>query len=161
DFQLAVLRGMADALRGWRNARAPQAWAAVQTKLAGSPRQAVSGLVRELSVVFADGRALDELRMIARDASADAEARRAALRAFIESRPPDLLPLLQKLMADRATVSLAVRGLAAYDHPGTPALILRNYHFLRPEDRPEAINTLVSRRDYARALLMSVAEGKL
>ena len=41
----------------------------------------------------------------------------------------------------------------AFDDPETPRLILQHYPYLRPEDRPEAINTLVSRPAYARALL--------
>ncbi len=161
DFQLDVLGGMVEALRGWRKARPPQAWAALQAKLADSPDKRVREQVRDLSVVFGDGRALDELRRIALNNNADGDARRAALRVLIESRPPDLLPMLQRLVSDRATVALAVRGLAAYDAEDTPRRILANYQFLRHEDRPEAINTLVSRPAYAKALLKAVADGKL
>ena len=89
------------------------------------------------------------------------DARRAALRVLIEGRPPGLLPLLQKLVRDRATAGVAARGLAAYDHPDTPNLILGHYPLLGAEDRPEAINTLVSRPAYARALLKAIAEGRL
>jgi putative membrane-bound dehydrogenase-like protein len=160
-FQRDVLQGMADGLRGWRKARAPEGWAALQAKLASSPDMQVRALAREVGVVFGDGRALDELTRIAQNGSADGEQRRAALRVLIEGRQPGLLPLLQKLMSDRATAGVAARGLAAYDHPDTPRLILGHYQQLRAEDRPEAINTLVSRPAYARALLKAVAEGRL
>ncbi len=161
EFQLDVLRGMADALRGWRKARAPQAWAALQTKLANSPNQSVRDQVRDLGVVFGDGRALDELRRIAANGQADGDARRAALKVLIENRPPNLLPLLRKLVSDRVTVAEAVRGLAAYDDADTPRLVLSHYHLLAPKDRTEAVGTLASRPGYARALLRAVADGKL
>jgi putative membrane-bound dehydrogenase-like protein len=161
SLQLDVLQGMADALRGWRKAKAPPAWTGLQKTLSTSSNKSVRELVRDLSVVFGDGRALAELRQIALDANADGESRRAALRVLIENRPKDLLPLLQKLVADRATVALAVRGLAAFDHPGTPKLILQHYGYLDPQDRPEAIATLVSRPAYAAVLLKAVADGKV
>src|SRR5262249_24668631 len=148
-FQCDVLHGMAEALRGWRKAKPPTAWAAAQAKLASSPDAAVRDRVRELGVVFGDGRALNELRQLALNATADGEARRAALRVLIDNRPDDLLPLLQKLLADRVTVGLAARGLAAFDHPDTPKLILQQYHHLHPDDRPGAVSALVSRPSYA------------
>jgi putative heme-binding domain-containing protein len=159
--QRDVLQGMAEALRGWRKAKAPEGWADLQAKLAGSRDAKVRELVRELGVVFGDGRALDEVTRIALNGSADGESRRAALRVLIEGRAPGLRPVLQRLVSDRATAGLAVRGLAAYDHPDTPRLILDNYHFLRPEDRVEAINTLTARPAYARALLKAVGAGRL
>jgi putative membrane-bound dehydrogenase-like protein len=160
-FQLDVLRGMSEALRGWRRARPPDQWAALAAKLAGSPVQAVRSQARELGVVFGDGRALGELRHIAEDATAAGEARRAALTVLIENHVPGLAPLLQKLTADRPTAALAMRGLAAYDSPDTPRLVLKHYHILRPEERPEAVSALTSRPVYARVLLKAVADGRL
>jgi putative membrane-bound dehydrogenase-like protein len=161
DQQLDVLRGMAAALRGRRKARPPAAWAGLQSKLAGSPSKEVRTVVRDLGVVFGDGRALAELRQIALDGGADGDARRAALKVLVEARAPGLLPVLQKLVGDRATVALAVRGLAAFDDPRTPDLVLRNYHLLSPHDRPAAVGTLTARPAYARALLRAVAEGRI
>jgi putative heme-binding domain-containing protein len=160
-FQLDVLRGMSEALRGWRKAKPPEGWKAVQARFAASGDKRVRELTRELGVVFGDGRALDELRRLAANGSADAESRRAALRVLIASRPPDLLPLLRRLIRDRATAGVAARGLAAFDAADVPQLVLDNYAQLRPEDRPGAIDTLVSRPAYARALLEAVAKGRL
>jgi putative heme-binding domain-containing protein len=152
-----VLRGMSDALRGWRKAKAPAAWADVQAKLTTSSNKELRKLASELGVVFGDGRALAELRQTALSDAADGDARRAALKVLIDGRSPDLLPLLQKLAADRATAAVAMHGLAAFDDSGTPSLILRHYHLLRPGERPEAITTLASRPAYARALLQAMA----
>ncbi|MCC6417805.1 MAG: c-type cytochrome [Gemmataceae bacterium] len=160
-FHRDVLQGMAAALRGWRKARPPAAWADLQAKLARSPDQGVREQARDLAVVFGDGRAVDELRRLAGNASAAPEARRSALRVLVEGRPKDLLPLLQKLVSDRAMVAVAARGLAAYGHPNAAKMTLQNYHFLTPADRPGVIDALVSRPAYADALLHAVAEGKV
>jgi putative membrane-bound dehydrogenase-like protein len=161
DAQLDVLKGMAEALRGWRKARPPQEWKATQAKLAESPRKEVRDRARELGVVFGDGRAAAELRQIVADANADPDARRAALRVLLEGQTDDLYPLLRRLVNDRATAPLAMRGLAAFDRLEIPGLILNHYRLLTPEQRPEAINTLVSRPAYAEALLKAVAEGNV
>jgi putative membrane-bound dehydrogenase-like protein len=161
DYQLDVLRGLTEAVRGWQKARPPQEWSGLQKRLEGRSNSQVRDLARRLGVVFGDGRALSELRQIAQNGSADGDARRAALRVLIEARAPDLLPLLQKLVSDRATAALAMRGLAAFDDPRTPNLILSHYHLLDAAQRPDAVNTLVSRLSYARALLQAVAQGKI
>jgi putative heme-binding domain-containing protein len=152
---------MAEALRGWRKARPPEGWAELQTRLAASPEKAVRDLAREVGVVFGDGRALTELRQLVVNTSADGAARRAALQVLIDSRPDDLRPLLHKLLRDRSTAGLAARGLASFDHPDTPRLILAVYGTLDRADRPEAINTLTSRPAYAAALLQAVADGRV
>jgi putative membrane-bound dehydrogenase-like protein len=161
DFHRSILQGMSQALRGWRKAKAPEMWFSLAAKLKGSSDQTVRDLVRDLSVVFGDGRALDELLRVAADSTAAGEARRAALKVLIENRPPNLVPLLRKLVNDRSTSVLAMRGLAAYDSPVTPQLVLASYHQLQPTERPEAISTLTSRPAYARALLKAVAQGRV
>jgi putative membrane-bound dehydrogenase-like protein len=161
ETQVDVLRGLAEALRGWRKARAPEGWTDLQKLLEQSANKQVRDLARGLAVVFGDGRALAELRQVAQDADADGDARRSALSVLIEGRAPDLVGLLQKLVSDRATAALAMRGLAAFDNPRTPDLVLGHYHLLEPAQRPDAINTLVARPSYARILLKAVAEGKI
>ncbi|MGE3805256.1 MAG: c-type cytochrome [Gemmataceae bacterium] len=152
---------MTAALRGWRKAPAPKGWEEVQSRLSNSESKDVQELARNLGVVFGDGRALEELKLIALRESADGEARREALRVIIQNKPDDLLPLLQKLVNDRATVGVAVEGLAQFDDPKTPNLVIGKYRSLRPEDRPRAINTLVTRAAYAQALLEAVEQEKI
>jgi putative membrane-bound dehydrogenase-like protein len=159
--QLDLLGGMNQGLRGWRKAPVPAAWAATAKKLAASSDARVKTLTRELAVVFGDGRALDELRKIVGDGNAEPDSRIQALRTLVESRPEDLPVLLSKLIGDRVLANEAVRGLANCDLAETPRLILDAYPRLDPEGRSFAINTLVSRAVYARALLDAVAAGRI
>src|SRR5437879_6163577 len=64
-FQSDVLDGMAEGLTGWRKAAKPAAWDALAQKLAHSQDTALRDRVRDLSVLFGDGRALDALKKIA------------------------------------------------------------------------------------------------
>jgi len=158
-FRGDVLDGMSDALRGWRKAPAPAGWAEVAALL--EKDESVRERARELAVVFGDGRATDELRKIVGDGAADVENRRQALRTLVEVRAPDILQLLRNLAGDRELGVEAIRGLAGFDAPDTPKLVLDVYPRLDPTGKSIAIDTLVSRPPYARVLLDAIAAGRL
>jgi putative membrane-bound dehydrogenase-like protein len=154
-----ILTGMAEALRGWSRAPQPQSWSSAAAKLALS--EALKKHLQELGLVFGDGRAAEELRAIVFDASADASARRQALRVLLAGKPADLVGPLQGLAADRAVAQEAIRGLALYDHPETPARLRQFWNLYGPGERSEAINTLASRPAYARALFEMLRAGQI
>ncbi len=156
-----IVVGMAEALRGWSKAPQPAAWSSAASKLAAVGSAELKQHVQELGVVFGDGRAIDELRAMVADGDADPNARRQALRAMLISRPANMAGSLQDLTADRVMAIEAIRGLALYDDPHTPARVFKNWNLLGPAERAEAINTFCTRPAYARALLDLVREAKI
>jgi putative membrane-bound dehydrogenase-like protein len=161
EYRLDVLQGMGDALRGWRKAKAPSAWARVAALLDRDADPAVRTKTRELAVVFGDGRAAAELKQIVKDGKADVENRRQALSTLVEAASPETLPLLQQLVGDRELGNVAIRGLSAYDASDTPQRILGVYGRLDPAGRAAAVDTLVSRAAWARGLLEAVEAGRV
>jgi putative heme-binding domain-containing protein len=159
--QLDVLRGMHEALQGRRSAAAPEGWSLVYRKLADSKDAEIREKALQLSVIFGDPQALAVLRQTADDPRADATARRNALQSLIEKQPPDLLPLLRKLVGDRAVCGLALRGLASYSDPLIPQLILEQYATFSDADKADAIATLASRPAYALALLDAMEKERV
>jgi putative heme-binding domain-containing protein len=117
--------------------------------------------VRELDVLFGDGRALDEVRRLALDETASLEDRKVALRTLVEGRPPDLRAICERLVRVRFVNVEAVRGLALFDDPEIGRSLARNYRSFHPSERPAAIEVLVSRPSFAMALLDQVAAGKI
>ncbi|MFV0443844.1 MAG: PVC-type heme-binding CxxCH protein [Planctomycetaceae bacterium] len=157
----ALLEGMSAALQGWRKAQAPAEWEAVAAMLAKSSDADVVRLTRELSLVFGDGRAVDELRAIVKDGNVDAEARRTALRSLIEARVDGLEEMLKELINNRDFTTECIRGLAACGGPQTPQMLVNRYGGLRLEAKEVAIGALVSRPDFVAKLLQGVDEGKV
>lgn len=160
-FQAQVLAGLADALAGLRKASQPETWARLQAKLATAADPVLRSRTRELSVVFGDGRALREVRRVALDESADLEARKAALRTLIESRPLDLRAICEQLTRVRFLNTVAVRGLALFDDPAIGRTLATNYRAFHPSERSAVLDTLASRPAFASALLDQVAAGKI
>jgi putative membrane-bound dehydrogenase-like protein len=157
----AVLTGMAEALRGWRQAPAPASWAEVRAELADSRDESLRPLVRELSVVFGDGRAVDELVRVVADKDADLAARRDALRVATSARAAGLEPILKELVADRDLGVDAIQGLATLDDPGIAPFLLKRLPGARPEARAAIVVALSERPGSARALLDAVEAGRV
>ena len=175
-----ILRGMTDALKGWRKAKKPEAWdkfAAVIERNAGTPEtnggeaakkneadksvRAPSEMLRDLNVLFGDGRALDEVRAIALDDKASLDNRRAALHTLIEAKSPDLRKVCESLLNVNSLGLDAIAGLATFDDAALADKIIGRYKALYPHERPQAIAALASRPSFAKVLLKRVAEGKI
>lgn len=154
-----VVRGMLAALNGRRNIPAPDDWPKVSRRLRQHPSREVRDDTLRLALVFGEGAALDELQERALDTRRNAVERAGALESLTQTRRPELVRLLQKALTDPGLRHTAIKGLAAYDDPETPKLILGQFGKLNPEERAQAINTLASRAVYAAALLEAVKAG--
>jgi len=158
DIQRDVLQGMIDALQGRRLA-APDGWTLVKQKLGASPSPEVREKTRLLSVMFGDPEATKALRKTVADPSAEDSSRRTALQTLVDAKAPDLPPLLRELLADKAMRSPALRALAAFNDPKTPAVILDHYRDFTDAEKADAVATLASRPAYASALLDAMQRG--
>ena len=156
QFQLDVLRGMSEGLKGRRGVKMPQGWDDVATKLGKSSNGEVRELAQSLSLTFGSATAMNALRSTLADSNADPAARRNAMESLVQARDPNLPPILQKLLSEPAVRAAAVRGLAAYDDPKSAEVLLNLYNSLNQAEKKDALNTLVSRATYAKALLSAV-----
>ena len=95
------------------------------------------------------------------DQSADLNARKAALKTFIDNRPPDLRQVCERLIGERFLNSVAVRGLASFDDPAAGVKLVKACRQFHPSERGQLLSALVSRSTFAQALLDAVAEGKI
>jgi len=160
-FQLDILQGISEGLRGWRKAPRPSGWEALASTLNASGNDAIKTTVRDLGVLFGDGRALDDIRRMALDDKADLETRRAALKSLINDRPGDLRSICERLLKVRFLNATAVRGLALFDDPAIGVSLVKNYRSFHPTERPAVIDTLASRVSFARALVDQMASGAI
>jgi len=158
-FRSHVAAGLLAALAGYHKVKKPLEWESFQA--AGAADPAFRGQVRELNVLFGDGRALDEVKCLALDDKADLEARKTALETLIASRPSDLRSICERLVRVRHLNVAAVRGLVLFDDPAIGRTLAQNYRSFHPADRPAVLDALVSRPTFARALLDQIALGKI
>lgn len=158
---LDILNGLSTALRGQRSVAMPAGWEEIELKLSNSSHAEIRAQVQSLSLTFGSSNALASLRKTVLDKSADANSRRLALESLLQARPADMASLLQQLLDEPALRSIALRGLAAYDDPGTPAKIVQAYPAFDAAQRRDALNTLVSRATFAKALVQAVGNQQI
>jgi putative heme-binding domain-containing protein len=161
QFQFDILKGMSDGLKGRRGVKMPEGWDALAEKLMKSQNAQVRDLAQALSVQFGSAKALAALRAVLVDAKADAGQRKGALATLLQARDPQLPGVLQGLIKDSGVSADALRGLAAFDDPKTPAAIIEAYPGLGTGEKRDAVTTLASRVAYAKALMTAIGEQKI
>ncbi len=157
DVQRTFLHNLAEALKGRRQVAMPAAWPALFARLNRSSGADVRSGALSLGVTFGDANAFAVLRGVLADPRADVAARQSALAALLAARDRGLPAVLQKLVGEAALRGPALRGLAAYDDPKTPAVVLAAYPSLTLAEKRDALGTLAARVPYARALLDAIA----
>lgn len=158
--RIDVVRGMLAGLAGHRKATPPKGWTEYAASLGKTSAETAEAL-RTLNVVFGDGRAMDEVRMLALDGKADIEARRAALESLIEANAPDLRETCQKLLKTRFLNTTAMQGLTRFDDPAIGLELAKNYKSFHHSERAAVIEALVSRPTFAAPLLDQIAAGTI
>lgn len=152
-----ILQGLNEGFKGWRKAPLPKNWnTAVETLSGKNPK-----LIRELSALFGDGRAMDSLRKIALDDSAAFETRQTALQGLIDARPDDLRSICEKLLNVRYLNKTAIRGLATFDDTALATLLLKKYPALRPDEKRTIIDVVVARPAWSDLLLTEIKNQKV
>jgi putative membrane-bound dehydrogenase-like protein len=160
-IQLAILRGMQDALKGRRDVAMPANWPTTFAALAASKNGVLHSAATTMAVTFGDAKAFAALReQIASSRNAPA-ARQEALATLLAARDNELVPVMHKLLDDSALRGPALRGLAAFDDVTTPSRIVAVYPSLSAQEKRDAVNTLASRSAYGQALLDAVAAKKI
>jgi putative membrane-bound dehydrogenase-like protein len=159
--RIALLAGVAEALRGHRRASMPAAWPAVFSNLAADPDLQVRARAIALAVAFGDPEARASLLRTVRDRQAEPGLRREALEALLKVRDPSLVPALHASVLDSQLGALAIRGLSAYNDPATANVLISAYQRLGASERRDALNTLAARSGWALALLAALESGKL
>lgn len=139
----------------------PAGWPEVYARLSKHKSDDVRRQAQFITVKFGDKSIFPALREIVADAKADAPSRTSALEALLSGKDAELPPVLLGLLDDSALRPHAIRALAAFDAPETPAELLARYPQLDEAGRQEVITTLASRTSYALALLTAIEQQQV
>lgn len=156
DAQRDLMSGILLALEGRPTVPQPANWPQLYTALRDSKFVAVANDGAALGVKFDDQQLIELLRSKLGNKALELSQRKKALELLLPKRFTDLPPKLHALLKETAMRGVAIKALAVYDDPNTPAELLKIYSHLTPEERADAVQTLVSRPGYAVALLDAV-----
>jgi putative membrane-bound dehydrogenase-like protein len=158
----SITAGMHAALQGWRKAPEPKSWKAAVAATEKQGNSDVMARVRDISVVFGDGRAADELKAIVADGGKSTPVRRGAIESLATSAQIDgVADLFRPLLKDRDLCDAAVRGYAKINPPDLDKALLEAYGYMTVPAKDAAIEALSARAKTAASLLQAVRDGRV
>ena len=159
-IQASFLKGMLGGLAGQRDVDPPKGWDELKSKLEKQGNEEVMGLVGQIGQVFGDESASDSALATLMDAKAPLEERKLALAGLVAQKNPKLPPKLAMLLDQPIGVE-AMRAYSAFDFKAAPRILLSRYPKLDAKEKSVVIETLASRKPYARALVSAMGKGKV
>ena len=156
----AILNGLADGFAGRRKVTKPASWNVIESDLAEGADESLKNRIRDLSALFGDGRALDQIKEAALNKDADLPRRRAALQALIDARADGLRAVCEQLLAVRDLSAVAASGLALFDDPAVADRLLAEWPNLYGAEKPPVLNALLSRPAWTMKMLDAIAAGR-
>jgi putative heme-binding domain-containing protein len=113
-----------------------------------------------LSQIFGDEGASRNALKVLRNNEAELNRRRDALKSLLAQRHVDVPAVLEGLLDQPFRLDV-IRAYATYDYPDAPGILLGRYGDLDTSAKRTVIETLASRKSYARALAKAMGEGKV
>jgi len=156
QFQLDILKGILDALKGQRDVKEPKDWPQVVKFLNESSLDEVREISHLLSLKFGSQGAFENMRNELVNKSISYEKRKRALGALSDAKDLKLPALLIDLLDDEALQQQAILALAAFDKPEISAAILSHFPKLKLQARQYALSTMASRLTYAVELIAAI-----
>lgn len=154
--QKNLLLGLGDGLKGWSRVAQPKDWSKVVESVNDDADAETVNLVRELSVLFGDGRALNDVRKIVLDNNEAIGIRRTALETLVTSKSDGVVEICLPLLSDGRINAIALKGVVGSSEIGIAKALVKNYRRFRSPKRPLVIEVLASRVNFAHELLSAI-----
>ena len=153
-----LLNGVLKGLEGRRNVSAPKQWKELNQQLQKSEDPQLREMASRLSQIFGDQAALQQAMQTLLDKSAKLTARQAALTSLVSQRYDQLGGQLESLLTEDSLRISAIRAYGSTGSPDAPEILLDRYAQFEPEEQRAVIETLATRREFARALVSAIDE---
>ena len=158
-----ALDGLTIALAG-QTVNAPEGWAELRDAIVKENDPKLVPLANKLAVNFRDPAAVKQAIEAAANTKLPADARVQAVREIGLLKPIEGIRVLFALAGSDAVPEVraeAVRSLAVFDSPVVGAGLLSSWKDYPKELRGEVVNTLATRKEWAKALLKAMADKKV
>ncbi|HEY2783842.1 MAG TPA: PVC-type heme-binding CxxCH protein [Fimbriiglobus sp.] len=158
-----ALAGLVTALDG-QVVDAPRGWAEYRSAIAKDATPETRQLLNKLAVSFRDPEAMKRAYAAVHDVKLSTADRIEALRQIVLMKHPDALSTVGSMMRQEIDLKVraeAARQLAAFDNPRLGAETVRDWKMYPKEIRADVVNSLASRKPWARALLTALKQKKI
>lgn len=145
--------------------KAPTDWAQIAAKLGENTTPVTQRHLRELNALFGDEEALKHFRSLASLPATPLPERQHALTVLLQAKDLLAAKYLQETIvvhhAPEAFNKRAIQALASLPDEETAGILIGKFEGLTKSEQGDAINTLVSSKEGAKALLKAVEAKKI
>ena len=159
ETRLLVLEEMLAAFEGRVNVPMPESWKPAYETLSQSNNPAIKDKADQVAVALGDRRIFPRLREQLTDKTAGMKTRQRAFEILVRGRDKVAVSAFQAVLDQKQLRGPAIRALAGFDDPQTPAAILKQYKNMDAAAKGDAVSTLTSRPQYAMALFSAMEAG--
>lgn len=161
NSQENILLGIRDGLKGWQSAPQPKQWSQYVAATGSTNNSSLSDSIRDLSVLFGDGLAIDAIKNLIQDEKAEIGVRQSALESLVRSKPEGMRDICLAALPDARLNTIAAQGLANFDDPAIANKLVENYYKFRSPQRSKIIAVLSSRKSFANVLVDSLIKKRI
>nr|WP_161501113.1 c-type cytochrome [Rhodopirellula sp. SM50] len=152
----SLMKGMLRGLEGRRNVQAPDEWSVLAKELSRSGNASIRESANRLSQIFGDAAATQRALATLRDSNASESERQAALGSLVTQRYEGLADELEGLLEIDALRLDAIRAYGIIAKQDAPKILLDRYPNATPEAQRATIETLATRKAYAKELVRGI-----
>ena len=134
-----MLQGINDGLGGIRQVQSPSIWVTAGPKLLSSRYRDIRERAMTLAVTFGDRSAIATMMKTTADAKADRPIASPPCTCWNAAASPTCCPSSSSSSTRKPLRPEAIRGLAAFNDAGTPALLLKLYPNLTDAEKQDAV----------------------
>lgn len=135
----------------------PKIWPELSKKWMNSPDSSLRGLALSASVLFGDRDALDGLRNQLSDPNIPLEEKASTLETLAASQTPESMAIVTQAYRDKKLRVPAIHAMRYFSQSSVATGFIANWPNYDDSERHAAIDTLVTRRDWALPLLAAIA----
>jgi putative membrane-bound dehydrogenase-like protein len=161
NAQENILAGIRDGLKGWVSAPKPKSWNDYVSANSKTDNATLTNSMRDLSVLFGDGLAVDAIKKMIQDETAEIGVRQSALESLVRSKAEGMKDICLAVLSDARLNTIAAQGLANFDDPAIAEKLVDNYYRFRSPQRSTIIAVLSSRKSFANVLVDSLIKKRI
>ncbi len=155
-----LLVGMTQSLTARGSQPAPAAWSELHVRLQRAESDDLRAVGLQLSLIFGDQDVIESMREIVMNQAENVSDRRTALRSLLSIDGGLSATQLHTLVSGDVQLRAdALSALLQTNDETTASVLLQQFPSLSSEDRRSTVSVLVTRRQFAAALLAAIDEG--